>query len=101
MTANKPLPSGDLAYAFNTSIPDSSRVPTFFDAVWVDTWPRPSDPPPADPMKGDPTTGIGRCWINRHYGGINMGFCDGSVRRVKLNELMTLKWSLQPGWPEQ
>jgi prepilin-type processing-associated H-X9-DG protein len=30
--------------------------------------------------------------INRHQGGINMAFMDGSVRKVGLKELWTLMW---------
>jgi prepilin-type processing-associated H-X9-DG protein len=30
--------------------------------------------------------------MNRHDGGINVAFMDGSVRKVGLKELWTLKW---------
>jgi prepilin-type processing-associated H-X9-DG protein len=33
--------------------------------------------------------------INRHDGGINMLFMDGSLRKVGLKELWTLKWHRQ------
>jgi len=33
--------------------------------------------------------------INRHDGGINAAFLDGSVRKVGLKELWTLKWKRQ------
>ena len=37
-------------------------------------------------------TSIGYSCINRHDGGVNCVFLDGSVRKVGLKELWTLKW---------
>jgi len=35
---------------------------------------------------------MARCCINRHEGTVNCLFVDGSVRKVGLKELWTLKW---------
>jgi prepilin-type N-terminal cleavage/methylation domain-containing protein/prepilin-type processing-associated H-X9-DG protein len=52
-------------------------------------------PPESDAI---PTADYERPWqscINRHDGGVNCSFFDGSVRKVGLKELWTLKW-----WPD-
>jgi prepilin-type processing-associated H-X9-DG protein len=46
----------------------------------------------APPGSDNAATIMHQC-INRHNGGINMLFMDGSVRKVGLKELWTLKWS--------
>jgi len=52
-----------------------------------------NQPPPRQEgySGGGETNWIFWC-INRHNGGINMLFMDGSVRKVGLKELWTLKW---------
>ena len=37
--------------------------------------------------------GIQRCCMDRHFGGVNVVFGDGSGRRVRIAELWTLDWS--------
>ena len=78
----------------------AARVPTFFDCA---------DPsfsagqgeemgPPPECAEPDDWPGANRThWvcINRHDGGINMSFLDGSSRKVGLKELWTLKWHRQ------
>jgi hypothetical protein len=95
----------------------TSEVPLFFDAVWVDTWPEPSDTvynPTADLY--DPgystSSGMERLAIARHGsqspgqaprsvpigktlpGGIDIGFYDGHAQYVKLQTLWTYYWNL-------
>ncbi len=74
-----------------------SCVPVVLDSTWGSTWPGAfeADPPPksdAIPM-ADWERGWNSC-INRHDGGVNCLLLDGSVRKVGLKELWTLKW-----WP--
>jgi prepilin-type processing-associated H-X9-DG protein len=55
------------------------------------------DPPPYEDVWEDDRNwgaaeGDDHICINRHEGGINMAFLDGSARKVGLKELWTLKW---------
>ncbi len=73
-----------------------SRVPVMLDSTWSATWPGAfeADPPPesdAIPMADYSERRWLSC-INRHDGGVNCLFFDGSVRKVGLKELWTLKW---------
>jgi prepilin-type processing-associated H-X9-DG protein len=70
-------------------------VPLFLDALRFDVWPRLTDAPApyeftAWNVGGD--NHMARCCINRHDGAVNCLFVDGSVRKVGLKELWTLKW---------
>ncbi len=73
-----------------------SRVPVLLDSTWSATWPGAYEadaPPQSDAI---PTADYERPWkscINRHDGGVNCSFFDGSVREVGLKELWTLKWA--------
>jgi len=52
-------------------------------------------PPPCDAVPAWPGSGgsaLEQCCINRHNGCVNSLFLDGSVRRIGLKELWTLKW---------
>ncbi len=82
----------------------AANVPVFFDCLRDETWPGRGfeeiegiGPPP--PREGDwmdaPTRRQAWLCINRHDGGINSVFMDGSVRKVGLKELWTLKWHRQ------
>jgi len=98
-----------------------ARIPVMLDSTWVWTQPkgdggRDDAPPESDaiPM-GDYARNSWQSCINRHDGGVNVLFFDGSVRKVGLKELWTLKWhpdyntagpwtlagGVEPGdWPE-
>jgi len=76
-----------------------SEVPILFDCTFRLTGLAESDDPPPqydDMPRGIPTykdtRACGIC-IDRHYGGTNILFMDGSVRKVGLKELWTLGWN--------
>jgi prepilin-type N-terminal cleavage/methylation domain-containing protein/prepilin-type processing-associated H-X9-DG protein len=92
----------------------TTLTPMFFDEVWVDTWPQPSDPPARDLYTGDYSTssGMNRETIPRHGGkapgsapkswppgaalpgAINISFVDGHAQLVNIQMLWTYDWSL-------
>ncbi len=105
---------GDL-FLKPAAIQRTAETPMFLDAIWVDTWPEPHDPPSTDLYNGNPNAtggGMGRETIARHWnkspgsaptsvpagnplpGGIDIGFCDGHVRYAKLQTLWTYYWNL-------
>jgi len=86
-------------YFWKTSgVTDPTRVPTFLDSWWWCSWVKDTDTPP--PQEGQLNSrfpcgcidSIQRFCINRHNKLVNGDFMDGSVRRVGLKELWTLKW---------
>ena len=84
-------------------------VPAYGDSVWVGSWPEGGDRPPVD-LKGAGYGGgnfphahgffIGRFAIDRHRGGINVGFVDGHSAKVSVKGLWTLDWhqDFQPNY---
>ena len=78
-------------YWRTTDVEGANNVPVFFDAMWADTWPKETDEPPELPGHRS-AKGMQRVCCNRHEGFINVLFMDGSVRKVGLKELWTLKW---------
>jgi len=76
-------------------------VPVYGDSVWVGSWPEARDRPPLD-LKGGGYGGgsfphargqfMGRFAIDRHRGGINVGFVDGHSLKVRVKALWTLNW---------
>ena len=111
-------PSGDIANVVNSQYAGNffqkeSRIqrpvetPTFFDAVWPDTWPRAAQAVPnnLDLAKGDDAGGWPRLLISRHPtqrgqtvsgqpipGKINMGFADAHVENFKLQRIKSVMW---------
>jgi prepilin-type N-terminal cleavage/methylation domain-containing protein/prepilin-type processing-associated H-X9-DG protein len=83
------------------------ETPTFFDAVWPDTWPQASQAVPnnLDLATGGSGGGWERLLISRHPakpgrtvsgqpipGKINIGFADGHVENFKLQRIKTVMW---------
>jgi len=73
-------------------VPHGNTVPMFLDSMRYDLWPRSTDPPAASESTPSTTNYMARSCINRHDGAVNCLFVDGSVRKVGLKELWTLKW---------
>ena len=108
-------------YKKETAIVSTSKTPVFADSIWVDGFPVSTDVPNTDLYNGNDTGGIAfggglsRFTIARHGGRnaatapknvpagsvlpgrCNVGFADGHVQAIKLNELWKLYWSTD--WP--
>lgn len=76
-------------------------VPVYGDSVWVGSWPEGGDRAPVD-LKGGGYGGgsfphsvgmfMGRFAINRHSGGINIGYVDGHAAKVSAKGLWAVNW---------
>jgi hypothetical protein len=73
-------------------VPNGNTVPMFVDALRFDLWPLPTDPPAEYEFALWSGRHMARCAINRHDAAVSCLFVDGSVRKVGLKELWTLKW---------
>ncbi len=69
------------------------NIPMMWDSAFpmVIPWDAHVEPPPYEGAMSDQLSMMPIC-INRHDGGINLAFCDTSVRKIGLKELWTLKW---------
>ena len=105
--------TGNSGDEFNkeTSIAFPSKTPYFSDSTWVDTWPSETDTPSRNLYSGANDNGMQRLTIARHGGKgaavaprwvsagatlpgrVNMGFADGHVEPVKLENLWSLYWN--------
>jgi len=79
------------------NVQGAGDIPAFGDALWWCAWPKDTDEPPrfADDIEPFPCgcrDSMRRFCINRHDGYVNIAFLDGSVRRIGLKQLWTLKW---------
>jgi prepilin-type N-terminal cleavage/methylation domain-containing protein len=74
---------------------DSTRIPVFADASWVDGWPKETDAvPPNLEFAGNSTSEMmQRFCMKRHGWSVNLVFYDGHAQNVELNELWNLRWS--------
>ena len=85
-----PISLPKLASGFNPG-----ATPVFADGSWIDCFCNPATDPLPPNFTGGTTSlgGIGRCCLDRHFGGVNVAFGDGTVRRVRIVELWTLDWN--------
>jgi prepilin-type N-terminal cleavage/methylation domain-containing protein/prepilin-type processing-associated H-X9-DG protein len=105
--ADVPQPrQAQLGFVREALITRPSITPVFMDAIWPDTWPDTDDTPPGDLNAGDYETPLGRICISRHPlvlgalgvrgqklpSGINVGFADGHVKRLPLQDIKTVMW---------
>ena len=83
----------------NCDVRNAANVPVLGDCFHPGTYVSQDEGPPLQECLEIWITASGRVqsnwadWcVNRHNGGINLLFMDGSVRKVGLKELWTLKW---------
>ena len=102
-------------YTKETSVTDPTRAPIFMDAAWINLDPLESDAPARnlyDPVPSQSPEGMPRACVARHGnrsalaapqnvavgaplpGSIDMGFVDGHVEPVKLQNLWGIYWHL-------
>lgn len=75
------------------TVKGGAKIPWFVDALRFDLWPTRYDSPAESEFAAwSSERDMARCCINRHNGAVNCLFLDGSVRKVGLKELWTLKW---------
>ncbi len=74
------------------NLAQAETVPLFLDALRFDLWPQHTNAPAFNEFAAWTSNNMARCCINRHNGAVHCLFLDGSVRRVGLKELWTLKW---------
>lgn len=106
---------GSKAYQKPTDVLRPVQTPLFADAMWVDAWPEPSDPPARNlyEQQSPASGGINRFTVARHGniaptsaprnlapgssmpGSINMNLFDGHVEQVKLDRLWNYYWYSQ------
>jgi len=71
-------------------------VPMFADSIWVGSWPYSESIVPPNLHTGlfndGPELFMGRFCVDRHSKRINVGFVNGEVRKVPLEELWELRW---------
>ncbi len=95
--AASPLRDARDSFWGSENVQGAGEIPAFGDALWWCSWPKDTDQPPRMPDDLDPfpcgcRDSMRRFCINRHDGYVNTAFLDGSVRRIGLKQLWTLKW---------
>ena len=105
-SGNTPIQGRPMSYHWRTAYQRRAmEIPMFGDCRWRGGGPHmhmsrhvASEPPAVpDPPRDSGMIGAGHemaNWVmDRHSGGINMCFMDGSTRKVDVRELWTLRWS--------
>jgi len=76
-------------------VKNAAIIPLFMDCAWVDGWPQQYDHPPdvETEMGTYDVEAMKQFCINRHgRGQLNGLFLNGTIRKVGVKELWTLKW---------
>jgi prepilin-type N-terminal cleavage/methylation domain-containing protein/prepilin-type processing-associated H-X9-DG protein len=113
--SQNPDGAANLTYEKAANVTHPVQTPLFSDSAWVDGWPDVGQSPATDLYSaGDSEGGMDRLSLARHsykaagaaprsvpagkplVGAITVGFVDGHVAAVKLEQLWTLYWHL--GW---
>jgi len=104
-------------FGSHNTIPRPSQTPYFYDEIWQDSWPLPTDLPSQNlytaSLSGSAIGGLGRECMSRHGwgkdpgaapqnvpdghfmpGGINIGLSDGHAELGKLMQLWNYYWNL-------
>jgi prepilin-type N-terminal cleavage/methylation domain-containing protein/prepilin-type processing-associated H-X9-DG protein len=81
--------------SFRMNARHSEDIPVFADSVWVDGWPRETDPVPPDLTKGSQSgmASMGRFVSWRHGRATNVVFLDSHAVRLPLADLWTIRWN--------
>jgi prepilin-type N-terminal cleavage/methylation domain-containing protein/prepilin-type processing-associated H-X9-DG protein len=105
-------PSDAQAFRKEGQIRYPTQTPVFADAMWLDCWPEETDLPARNLLKGGPVVQISVLTIARHGvgprssfanwpppavtlpGAVNLGYCDGHVSLVPLEQLWQQYWHL-------
>ncbi len=84
-------------YWKSISMRGAHEAPVFADSTFSHTWPRHDNPIPSKPFVeyDDIPTNSGNIWrfcIDRHSGGIQSSYLDGSVKKILIPDLWNQKW---------
>jgi prepilin-type N-terminal cleavage/methylation domain-containing protein len=83
-------------------VKQTSEVPAFYDATWIDNIQMPNGRPGAEPEMPQNLQGLApkgndnqhwRILIDRHGRAICIAFADGSARKVMLSEVYQCRWT--------
>ena len=79
---------------FVENVADTTKMPIFLDATWVDGWPAATNPKPTDftDLSTMPGSMMKRYVIDRHKLTQNVGFVDGHAESMGLERLWDLTW---------
>ncbi len=87
---------GDLAKLWVPPMKKSGEIPIICDGTWPTAWPHENDAIPTNLYTFAAVSGLGNDWgrivVARHGMGINVGFMDGHVTKMELQELWGLPW---------
>lgn len=87
------LPVADTAWRYFDNVQKSANVPLVADGAWIGHHPLHTDGPGPAPDAADYAgTQMAFYAMDRHSGGIQTVFFDGSARGVGLKEIWTFKW---------
>jgi prepilin-type N-terminal cleavage/methylation domain-containing protein/prepilin-type processing-associated H-X9-DG protein len=87
---------GDLSKLWIPPLKRTAEVPIICDGTWPTAWPHEADTIPTNLYTMAYVSGLaidwGRIVVARHGMAINVGFMDGHVTKMELQELWTLPW---------